>query len=259
MLAETVATTDLEKLHNNVFLEMIAWLTDCKDLRNVAFTSLLNGPALLTPILLAPDIRLSHLKIEGYKMKGNREFHQALAHQTSLQSLSLKGEAEDFLEPFGESRIPESGSETLTRSICQLENLVDLDLKDISDGFEDFNVCQIARHLAKLKVWWTSGTYLSDSIWNDIASLESLQRLELSATSCFTQQGILRFISRLGRGNKGFVLAVMMQEIDNDLSEDEQSLIRKKMTEQVDGRFDFTLMRGMIPQPHFRLLMSLTL
>ena len=252
LLAETSAITDLENLHNDVFVEMVSWLTSCKNLRNVTFTSLLSGPALITPILLAPDIRLTHLKLEGYTMKGNRDFHQALAHQTSLRSLSLKGEAE---ESFG-GRAAEDETEILERSICQLVNVVELDLKEISDYFVDYNICQLAKSLPKLKVWWTSGLSLSDHIWSDVASLESLQRLELSASTNFTKEGILHFISRLGRGNQGFVLTIMMAEMDSDLSEDEQSEIRRKMTEQVDGRFDFTLMRGKDWRLRNRILMD---
>ena len=241
--------TDLENMHNDVFLEMVSWLTGCKNLRNVTFTSFLSAPALLRPVLLENDIRLTHLKLEGYAMRGNREFHQALAHQTSLQSLSLKGVAEDF--------VSENGNDVLVESIGQLVNLVDLELKDISDYFRDEHICRLARHLPKLEVWWTSGYNITDTIWNDVASLQALRRLELNAQTNFTPKGILEFIARLGPGNKGFVLAIMMADMDSDLSEDEQSLIREKMAEKVEGRFDFTLMRGITRQLRLHLLRKL--
>jgi len=238
LLTESLnAVTDLENLHNDIFLEMVSWLTNCKNLRNITFTSFLSAPALLKPVLVDNNIYLTHLKLEGYAMRGNQEFHKALAHQTSLQSLSLKGEAEDF--GLG------GGFIILVDSISQLVNLVDLDLKEISDYFRNEHICQLARHLPKLEVWWTSGYGITDVVWDDIASLKSLRRLELSAQTSFTAEGILDFVQKLGPGNKGFLLAVTMADMDSDLSEEEQSLIRETMTEKVEGRFDFTLMRGM--------------
>lgn len=234
------AITDLENLHNDIFLEMVSWLTTCKNLRNITFTSFWSAPALLRPVLLENNIHLTHLKLEGYAMRGNQDFHQALAHQTSLQSLSLKGEAEDF----GSG----GGNKILVDSISQLVNLVDLDLKEISDYFRNEHICQLARRLPKLEVWWTSGYGITDAVWDDVASLESLRRLELSAQTSFTAEGILGFIQNLGPGNKGFLLAVTMADMDSDLSEEEQSLIRETMAEKVEGRFDFTLMRGMTKQ-----------
>ena len=228
--------TDLENLHNDVFLEMISWLTGCKNLRNITFTDFISGPTLLKHVCLENQINLTHLKLKGYSMQSNREFHQALAHQTSLQSLSLKGEAEGYAT--------EDGNDVLVESISQLVNLVDLDLKEISDYFKNEHIRKMARHLPKLEVWWTSGYGITDAIWDDVALLKSLRRLELSAQTSFTADGILGFINKLGLENKGFVLAIMMAEMDSDLSEEEQSLIREAMAEKVGGRFDFTLMRG---------------
>ena len=242
--------TDLENLHNDVFLEMISWLTSCKNLRNITFTDFVSGPALLKHVCLENQINLTHLKLKGYSMQSNREFHQALAHQTSLQSLSLKGEVEGYAT--------EDGNDVLVESISQLVNLVDLDLKEISDYFKNEHIRKLARHLPKLEVCWTSGYGITDAIWDDVASLKSLRRLELSAQTSFTADGILGFIDKLGPGNRGFVLAIMMAEMDSDLSEQEQSLIRETMAEKVGGRFDFTLMRGIIWQLRVHLLLKLT-
>ncbi len=243
------AITDLEKSHNDVYLEMVSWLTACKSLRNVTFTSFLSAPALLKSVLLESNIHLTHLKLEGYDMWGNQEFHQALAHQTSLQSLALKGEAEGF----GSG----NGNEALINSISRLVNLVELDLKDISDYFRDEHICALARYLPKLEVWWTGGYRITDDIWDDVAALKSLRRLELSAYTQFTAEGILDFVQKLGPGNKGFQLAIMMADPDCDLTEEEQSLIRETMTEKVEGRFEFTLMRGMIQLLHLQILRKL--
>jgi len=237
LLTESPALlTDLENMYNDVFLETVSWLTGCKDLRNVTITGSFSGPTLLKPVLLDNQIHLTHLKLAGYAMRPNLVFHEALAHQTSLQSLSLKGEAEDY----GTG----TGNTALATSISQLADLKELDLKDISDYFTDMHICKLARNLPKLEIWWTSGCGITDAIWHDVASLKTLRRLELSAQTNFTSEGILGFINELGSGNQGFLLAITMADMDSDLSEEEQSLIQERITDKVQGRFDFTLMRG---------------
>ena len=231
-----VAATDLENRHNDVFLEVIDWLQSCTSLRTITFTKFLSAPAIMTPILFAHKIHLTKLELEGYAMRDTRAFHQALGHQTSLQSLWLKGESE---EPSASD-----GISILVDSLCKLTSLTDLRLRDISDSFRDEHICAIARSLSKLEEWWTSGWGITDHIWEDISTLRNLRRLELNAMTMFTANGLLDFVLRLGPGNRGFVLAVMMADTESNLSEGEQNMIRETMQERVDGRFEFTLMRG---------------
>ncbi|KAL8948643.1 MAG: hypothetical protein Q9183_007670, partial [Haloplaca sp. 2 TL-2023] len=126
-----------------------------------------------------------------------------------------------------------------------LTNLTDLRLQDISDYFTDEIISRLARSLPKLEEWYTSGWGITDAIWIDVAGLQSLRRLELAVTSRCTSEGILDFILRLGPGTEGLVLAVMMADVDCDLTEEEQTMIREMMASKLDGRFDFQLMRGM--------------
>lgn len=60
---------------------------------------------------------------------------------------------------------------------------------------------ELARSLPKLESLWSSGFVFGDAIWDDIASLKSLRKLEVYALTEFTAQGIYNFITKLGRGN----------------------------------------------------------
>ena len=233
LLAEYIGT-DLEHRHNDIFLETVAWLQECKSLRAVSFLKFQSAPALMQSVLLQSSINLTKLECEGYAMRNSRAFHQALGNQTSLQSLWLKGEAEETGD----------GIDVLVESVSKLVNLIDLRLREISDPFTNEHITSLARSLPNLEVWCTSGYGISDVIWNDMVSLKSLRRLDLMAVSSFTANGILDFVYGLGSGNKGFSLAVMMADMDSDLAQDEQALIRDVLTERVEGRFEFTLMRG---------------
>ncbi|KAL8922635.1 MAG: hypothetical protein Q9172_003509 [Xanthocarpia lactea] len=225
----------LKDSHHDIFLEIVAWLTSCKKLRSVTFRSLRGGQDFMTPMLLENDIRLTSLELRSYAMADARDFHQALANQVGLQELQLQGDSDEAGD----------GVATLVESLSQLVNLTDLRLQDISDYFTDEVIGRLARSLPKLEGWYTSGWGVTDAIWSDMAMLKSLRRLDMAATSRFTANGILDFILSLGPGNKGLILAIMMADVDCDLTEIEQATIKETISTQVDGRFEFQLQRGM--------------
>ena len=229
-----VATQDLEKRHNDNFLEIVAWLCQCKALRSISLSNLLSAPALLTPVLLESDIHLTNLVLEGYMMSDSRNFHGALAQQTSLQDLWLKGESSDNPEDV----------DLLVESLSKLENLTDMRLQDVSDNFQDKHFCILAKSLQRLEVWESTGFAITDAIWSDMASMKSLRRLEFNALTRFTSNGIMDFILNLDLGNDGLLLNVSMQDVDFDLSEEDQFMIKETIASKVDGRFEFMLLRG---------------
>ena len=236
-LAENgVATQDLEKRHNDIFLETVAWLRDCAGLQTISMTKMLSATGLLTPILLENNIHLTKLELEGYLMSESGDFHRALASQPSLQALWLKGESSD----------PGSDVDIFVESLSKLENLTDLRLREISDYFSDKHICKLAQRLLKLETWWTSGYGITDAIWNDVVGLHDLRDLNLSAVTRFTLDGIMTFVLSLGPGNQGLILNVTMGDEDYGLSDEEQSLIKDAINSQVGGRFDFMYFRGKI-------------
>ena len=233
-----VATQDLEKQHNDNFLETIAWLRECKNLQSINMSKILSATGLLTPVLLEDGIKLTKLELEGYSMSDSENFHRALASQTNLQSLWLKGES---------SEIP-SDSDVLVESISKLEQLTDLRFQEISNSFQDHHIRKIAQCLSKLETWSTSGWGITDAIWTAIGSLHKLQDLSLNALTRFSAGGIMDFILNLGLENKGLVLGITMQDMDCQLSEAEQNMIQETILAQVGGRFDFMYFRGELLQ-----------
>lgn len=240
------ATQNLEKRHNDIFLETVAWLTECKSLTAISINNMLSAPAFLTPVLLENGIRLTSLELDGYShqhesgheseylMSESRDFHQALSNQTSLQTLWLNGNSSDL----------GLDVDILVDSLSKLENLTDLRLRFISDYFLNRHIIKLAQNLPKLETWWTHGWAITDVIWSDIASLQHLRRLDFNANTRFTANRILNFIMELGSGNQGLELGINKSDMDFDLSEEEQSAIREALKSQVDGHFDFSLVRG---------------
>lgn len=236
LLTETTGRTDLEATEHDTFLEVIAWLRECTKLKSITFQKFLSGPAILTPVLLGNNMHITKLEVTDYITSNARDFHQALAHQKSLRSIVLKGDAEGCeIEP-------------LVEALSQLPHLTELRLSNLSDFFVDYHICKLAQNLRELEELWISGWGITDAIWADISNLRSLRRLDINALSNFTLDGLLEYISRLGAGNWGLALAVMMADPETALSEEEQFLVRETLAAKVEGRFDYTLARGEVSQ-----------
>ena len=232
------STTDLEHRHDDVFHEVVTWLANCTNLKSVQLSQFFSGPALLELILLERNVHLQELELDGYVMTPAKSFHRALGQHTSLRSLCLKGEG-DEVGPQGLE-----GYDILVDSLCNLENLTDLRLKDISDYFNDEHIQRLARHLPKLEVLVTGGWGITDAALVEFRLLPSLKMLQFTAITKFTTQGIMEFILALGPGNMGFALSILMSDMDHDLAEHERQLIMETLATQVKGRFEFMTLRG---------------
>lgn len=210
------------------------WISSCESLRRLELRRFVDDSALLSLALTDEGPHLTTLSITGYTMATSRPFHEALASQQMLQNLYLRGEGTDN---------PDDNA-TLVQSISQLNDLRELELKDISDGFFPDHVMTMTPFLPQLERLWISGDYFDDGIWNAFLCLPKLQSLAIHALSEFTTQGILSFITQLGAGNKGFALSILNATVEGNLTEEEQSVIRDTLRHNLDGSFDFGLAQG---------------
>lgn len=165
---------DLENSHSDAVIEMVSWLKECTKLRTLACTGLLfSAPALVTLIMSENSIRLTSLEYQGsvrlHDQSVHPKFHQALANQTSLQSLRLDGDLVwNALD-----------AEGLVGSLSKLVNLRYLCLGKISGSFDDQHVVQLISGLPKLEVCSMSEYRLTDAIRDEFKFHRSLRRLEL--------------------------------------------------------------------------------
>ena len=237
LLHDSQGTTPLEATQNDVFLEVIAWLSDCRELRDLTMIRFWDGPSILAQVLSSPTVHLTKLSLEGYILRDptSAAFHASLSSQPDLQVLWLKGNGEDAN--------PEDIS-IMVDSLCQLRNLRDLSLKDISIEFGDAQIVNLAIHLPLLEDFWTTGDEITETVLHFLAGLEHLKNLTFSAITQFNAASILDFIERLeGGSHKGITLSILAADTCFDLPEEEQSLIRDELRTRYDGRFDFALWR----------------
>lgn len=234
--------SDLENLHNDALIETVSWLKECTKLRLLACTGFLSVPALVTLIMSENSIRLTSLEYQGsvrlHDQAVDPKFHQALANQTSLQTLWLNGDlvwnAQD--------------AESLVGSLSKLVNLMDLRLGEISRSFDDQHIVQLISSLPKLEICSMCGHGFTDAIWGEFGSLRSLLWLELDELTDTTKCGVLGFIEKLGPGNKGLVLSTTMVNMNSNFFQDAwdaQFLIQETIARKIEGRFEISVITPM--------------
>lgn len=200
------------------------------------------------------DVKLTGLEVNNYTLVGNAEFHKALTHQTSLESVKLKADPEDCTR---------EDIETLITSIGALTNLKYLNLEATSDPFLMSDITQMISTLRKLEefefgkvillslnpnAFYCRGTNIcpggdevNDEIWASLSNLTNLKSLNIHAHSKFSAEGIVEYIFTLQ--NRGFQLQILNQNFRYNLSEDELALVRQSIIAQVDGQLYYVLYR----------------
>lgn len=229
-------TVDLEATENDVFLEIIEWLSRCEKLRELVLNRIVCAPAILKQVCLRNNIRLQRLVVTDPALVSDTEFHRAISHQTELEILELRGGSDEVFR----SR---DDIDNLLASICQLIKLKELTIMESFEYFSSKEINRLAKSLPLLEKFHFSGYGIGDEILPYLSTLHNLRDVSIAAISSFTLDGLLAYISTLQETNRGLVLSVMSQNSDQDLAPLEQRLIREGMLTKVDGKFDFALLR----------------
>jgi hypothetical protein len=241
VLEDNVGSLQLEATQNDIFLEIVEWLSACSSLRDLTLKKFYDGPAILAQVLSSPNVSLIKLSLEGYVVRrhSSAAFHTSLAEQPELQSVWLKGDGEEVLP---------HDLDIMVDALCRLPNLHELVLKDVSDEFDESHIIRLALELPLLEDFWTSGGEVSSDVLHCLTTLKNLKSLTLYALTKFSSQEIIDFISQLDvQTQRGFNLSLMASDVEHDLSEEEQNFIREMLKTRLDGRFDFVLWREAEP------------
>lgn len=238
-LDDNTGTVRLQELNNDVFLEVVEWLSSCRELRELSLKKFLDAPAILARVLQSPNVKLTRLSLEGYTVRTDNAqlFHSSLGDQKSLESVWLKGSGEDTTA---------DDLQFMVEGLCNLTNLRELVLKDVSDEFSEEHIITLALSLPLLEEFWTSGGEVSAAILPPLTQLKYLKNLTLYAMTQFQSGQIMEFLMNLDtetETQKGFNLSLMAADPEFDLTEENQDMIREYIRANLDGRFDFVLWR----------------
>ncbi|KAF2834932.1 hypothetical protein M501DRAFT_989318 [Patellaria atrata CBS 101060] len=225
----------IEKTDNESFEEIIAWLRECKDLRELKFDNFNSGATLLTTLLIDDNIRLHKLDLNSYEGRNHRAFHVALQNQATLRSLLLQGDSEDMV---GDE------IEILLDSVTSLTGLRELNLGRMSDFFNDMHITRLATHLTNLEELVVSGWNVTDRVLHQVSTLKNLRSVTFEGLSAFSAKGLHGFIRSLSPSNRGLAIAVQAADQDRDfLTDEEQAIIREEIAAKVGGSFDYIFFR----------------
>lgn len=238
VLGDSKGTVQLEALNNDVFEEIVYWLSSCTKLRDLTLKNFHDGPEILARVLSSPNVKLTKLSLEGYQVRqpSSLSFHTALSDQKSLECVCLTGDGEDT-NP--------ADLQIMVEGLSNIPHLKELVLKDVSMEFQEEHIAHLALHLPELEEFWTSGDVVSGDVLHALANLRCLKKLDLYALTKFTSDEIIDFLSRLDtEKQRGFNLSLMAADpTSGNLTETEQELIRDYIRANLDGRFDFLLWR----------------
>jgi hypothetical protein len=237
-LEDNTGTVQLEALNNDVYVEVVTWLSSCTKLKDLTLKKFHDGPSILSQVLSSPNLKLSRLSIEGYLVRqpSSRLFHAALSEQRFLESVSLKGN--------GDETVPDD-LQIMVEGLSNIPTLKELILKDVSDEFSEEHIVTLVCSLPLLEDFWTSGDVVTNDLLAALTNLRQLKNLTLYALTTFTFDDIMGFLEQLDpKVQRGFTLSLMAAEpLQGSLSEVEQALIRDFIRSTLDGRFDFMLWR----------------
>lgn len=235
-LQDNTSAVRLEELNNDVFLDVIAWLSSCRNLRDITITNFWDGPAILAAVAIAPDVRWTKLCLDGYTVRNasSASFHTALTDQKELEELFLKGNGDDT--------IPQD-LEIMVSSISQLPKIKKLVLRQVSDEFDMTHISSLALNLPLLEEFSTSGQELSSDILSLLVNLRKLKTLTLFALTQFTFESIFDFVNLLDeKSQRGFGLYLMAIDQEFALNEEQQTVISETIKSRVGGFFGKSFM-----------------
>jgi len=229
-------TVDLESQHQDVFLDVVEWITSCKKLHTLRLLGFSFGAAMATPVLLADHVKLLHLELIDYAKNDVNNVHSALANQPQLEYLVLDSDQLDSRDEI----------EILVQSLCQLNRLRVLRLIGVSAFFGENHFQLLCDHLRdSLEELYIGGLRLGDGDLECVGQLIQLRTITFLGITEFSFQSLFNLAqSWEQRGAKGVLLAVDRADPDLALSELEQDYLREYLATVCDGRLEYTLDKG---------------
>ena len=217
---------------------LTAWLRDCHRLQSLEFFEAAFAPTVLTPVLQSNDIRLEELSIRSlrswYAMKNHRSFHQALANQKALNTLSLFGDAAEVIH---------DDNSALVDSVRQCKQLKHLKLRGVSEYLNETAISELLVALPQLEELYIQGLNLGDEILDYVAVHPELRSICFMDLTSFSFEGLLSFVGKLDTSKRNFDLAIQMASNEALLSDEEVQVIRQALFDKVGGKLDYVPFR----------------
>ncbi|KAI2468599.1 hypothetical protein F4781DRAFT_397782 [Annulohypoxylon bovei var. microspora] len=226
---------DLEDFGNDVLKGVIAWISNCKSLRDLSLR-ILNALAIVKGVLMSPDIHLTSLSVVDF---------QSLPDEVDDVAWAALG-SQDLLESFtlglldGDiSGLVINSKSTLVDSICRLKNLASLNL--MLSYVTSSVVRRFATSLPKLFEFSFSGDMMNDSILDPLSKLYQLKILSINALSAFSFDKLYEFAVELNTPDRmGIRVDILNQLGELKFEDSDYAQLQQFFVDTLQGRIEMT-------------------
>ncbi|KAI8626100.1 hypothetical protein F5Y19DRAFT_232830 [Xylariaceae sp. FL1651] len=229
---ETTDRSGLDAFSESELAEVIAWVSSCKALRELSFNHLRDALPILKGVLQTPDIRLKQLVIQDYQSAPEditKATWGALEQQVQLEVLTIASQDGSV------DGLVLAGHPELTHSICQLSNLISLNL--MQAYVTSSEIRRIATALPHLEELSFGGDLVDDSILDHLSKLPKLVSLSINAITAFNFDSLQNFAQKLDPiANRGIRVDVLNQWYEAKLTEEEDTWLNAYFVEILNGR-----------------------
>jgi hypothetical protein len=229
-----------EAEHKQSFLDVIAWLKECRQLRELEMIHVPSTTQLLAPVFQSPSVQLRTLRLQLQDAGTDNAFWDSLGHQTTLKSLGVRWKEENNVV------LTPSQQTSFVDSVCACCDLVYLDITNTPLTLDDLGKMRDA--LPQLQDLTFDADWLTDPVLLVLARMGNLRAVNINATSSFTSQGIMEFVVALDEASSrkasglsshaGFLLNIMNQNGADKLSEQEERMLQWELESRLGGKLD---------------------
>ncbi|KAI1338242.1 hypothetical protein F5Y15DRAFT_136456 [Xylariaceae sp. FL0016] len=220
--------------------EIAKWISNCKQLRDLTFTHVLDALTILKDVLNCTDIHLTSLRVKDFQEISDdvtQATWRALGQQEHLQHLTL---AELDGVPDG---LVLARHRQLIDSICALENLDDLNLIEASVASPEIR--RFSRYLPNLTSLSFGGDLVDDSILDAFSAFPKLNSVSINATSVFRFESLQTFAQSLDPiKHAGISFDILNQWYETRLTDDEEHWLKQYFVNTLDGSISITYPSG---------------
>ncbi|CAK7203924.1 hypothetical protein SEUCBS139899_006674 [Sporothrix eucalyptigena] len=213
------------------FADTAAWLSACESLSNLKLRNVDGASALLKIVLKAPKLRLRSLDLKLID-DASDGLYTSLGKQTSLEDFYLRSNdiQLDVASPQHTQFID---------ALCKLENLRVLDIMQSTVTYGDLDMLAVA--LKQLEEFSFDGEGLGDQVLSSLLLMGKLKSVSINASTHFTMEGLLHFISKVGEIREfqcGLVMAVMNQSLEAQISPEEEQFLSREAYSTYGGKIE---------------------
>jgi hypothetical protein len=236
--SNSLANFNWEAEHNQSFLDVAAWLKECRQLKSLDMILVPSVTALLGQVLKSPSVHLQSLRLQLHIAATDDSLWTSIGSQTPLRNLSIRCDKdEESLSITAPQQVQ------FVNSICECHHVDALHVPTMLLSFED--LVRIRESLPQLADFTFDSDLLTDAALVALAQMDRLKTVTINGYSMFTFDGIMDFIGDVAsNASSHHELQLTIANQGNKFSEQEEQMLQREMADRIKGaRLEFVYWR----------------